>query len=353
MLIIIDRVFLFHYLKKNHINIVGDLHVVSVYEGKSISDKKINGHPLGSVTVNVSIKNKPISLLLNSYEPVKWIVETEKGVKINKIFFNGYHDSDVVTPSKIIPVQKIYDRSFFDDKDTSFVEKKIGKKPTSFQYKYNSEYFFVDNIDGTKYEKVKKNKSTTKRVEFVCRDRHECILPTSDRLEVEYGNVGPSSISLSNKYYSSGKYYFEAQVKRKRGKISGSYDIGVISPVGGYYECSFSSPLEDGNCFAYGIVPMTENKIEFKNKDIIGVAVDFDSGKLYASKNGKWFIGLPEKEKTYFLFDVKGREYTVAVEVSQNFNWNVNFGAKPFKYRPPKGFIPYDLYSANENEVNI
>ncbi len=149
--------------KNDKIQIYGDLHVVSVYEGKYKEPKEFAEHKSGEVTVRVSITDKPVTLLLSSYEPVKWTVKADKGVKINKIYFTGYYDGDVMPPSKTIPVEKLYKRFYIDNKKINKIIDFTDKLPVTAQYEYQMDYFFVDGKEGKVQTKpAVSNQSTEK-----------------------------------------------------------------------------------------------------------------------------------------------------------------------------------------------
>ncbi len=134
--------------------IIGDLHVVSVYEGYYKDNSSRMNHGLGTVTVKVEVQNKPVTLLLSAYEPVLWTVKAKKGTNIKKIYITGYYDGDVIVPYKSIPVEKLANYISFDSDRFSkhkLMDEYVNKKPKTFQYKYSSDYFFVDGIEGSDY----------------------------------------------------------------------------------------------------------------------------------------------------------------------------------------------------------
>ena len=82
--------------------------VVGVYEGTANPAANNLPHMPGNVRINVQPGSTPLVLVLASYEPVMWSVNTN-GRKINKILVSGYYDSNVVGATNT-PVIKIGSR---------------------------------------------------------------------------------------------------------------------------------------------------------------------------------------------------------------------------------------------------
>ncbi|MGM9993614.1 MAG: WG repeat-containing protein [Candidatus Avigastranaerophilus sp.] len=326
----------------------GDLHVVSVYEGMQdySPNMGLEQHKPVKITVKVEIKNKPITLLLASYDSVLWKIERSSGVQIKKIYFTGYYDSDVKAP-KNIKIEKLEKRAYYTEATQHKIKDILDKEPASLQYKYRNDYFLVDGVEGVNKQKnFPSHESTDAQVKFVCKYTHDCVV-SKDGLEVGYSNVGASSTAFTNKYYNKGKYYFEAQLIALEKDLSWN-NVGIISNDPKRH-CMFHHFDEEDSCYPYGFI----GREKLKDNDIVGFAADFDNGKIYVSLNGVWNDeSMPEKEKTTYFFKNDGREYSAAVEAGRGVKWKVNFGAKKFKYKLPKGFKPYDEYSANKNRVN-
>lgn len=80
-----------------------ELHFVGIYEADSRHG--MGNRTTGTVDVKVGRRDKAIVLALSSYEPVRWNVILEDGVKVEKIILNGYHDQ-VVTGVEGIPIEE-------------------------------------------------------------------------------------------------------------------------------------------------------------------------------------------------------------------------------------------------------
>lgn len=334
--------------KRDKIKVEGELHSVSVYQGHYNETPGFSEHKTGTVWVDVGIEDRPVTLVLTSYESVIWKIKASSKTNIKKIYFSGYEDSDVDTSGKKIDIEKLNKRIYFSESTYSKINKIFDKAPVTMQYKYENDYFIVNGKEGKNYKVFPSPKSTDKEVYFICKYTYDCKL-SPDGLTVGYGNVGASSVSLTNKYYNKGKYYFEAEFLANNANKSTFSNIGIISPNKDYNYCSFISSMdEDEECMQYGVFSFSNKKL--KNKDIIGYAVDFDEGKIYISQNGEWVTGLPDKNKTTYTFQNDGRYYSAAVEVSEGSQWKVNFGASKFRYSVPSGFKPYDEYSAKKRK---
>lgn len=320
-----------------------ELHVVSVYEASSDSHRTPS-----EINVTVTVK-KPITLLLNSYEPIIWNINLEDGAKINQIYLSSHYDSEVNIHQEDVFITK---QKYVELTEANFdkVQEIIQLTPKTYQYEYQQRYFLVDGKRGLKYNKMPTHLQTNEDVKLQC-EEYSCKIYNDT--QVGYSNSGASSMAVTNRYYKkgSGKYYFEAElivpklnnkiVKQKLGKIEKIYDtpyvnIGILSAWSKEEHCSFHSPNSNGRCYSYSPISWCEQLLPNKNgKIIVGIAVDFDRGTMYAKKNF-------ESDWETYSFKNDGREYTAAFEIASDLRWNVNLGDKKFSYKPPKGFKPYN-----------
>lgn len=336
-------------LEKAH-KVEGDLYVVSVYQGiyENKADARNHGNgKKGEVTVDVVVKNEPVTLYLTSYEAVNWKINTALGVKLKKVYLSGYYEGSVEFVNKPVPVEKLRakhmsDLPLFDIKDY------FDKYPKTFQYKYDAGHFVVDGINGTLQKELALHHSLAGPVRFTCNYKN-CNISDYGLL-LKHADTQNSSFYSATKYYTNGKYYFEAQFKsneeEKNDKnILRHNNIGLISP-NKQYLCIFYSNQRD-DCMHYEIPDGTS--VQLSNGDTVGYAVDFDKGNVYISINGNWIIGNPEQNESVYKLDKEYyRDYTVMASVDKGVSWKVNFGASPFKYKIPDGFKPYD----GQDQVN-
>ncbi len=332
--------------KDKKFKVTGDLHVVCVYEGaydtpRGFMEEDKTGN------VNILIKTtKPITLLLSSYHSVNWNIKTDQKANIKKIYYSSCYDSKVNIDDKNIPIEKIEEYADISNKTFDRAEKWMDKKPKTLQYKYSThEQFVIDGKLGNQYSQFPKHKSTDKEVELI----PNLSIKLNDKLEAYYDNRGASSSYLTNKYYKKGegRYYFEAAIEAPEKYTTPFINTGIISPWNDKSYCDFVTD-DEGNCISYGALGWDE---KLADKDVIGVAIDFNKGKIYFSKNGKWLEGAPGTKDSGIIFKNDGREYTAAVETSDSVRWKMNFGSKKFKYKIPKGYKPYDTYSYKHRKI--
>ena len=87
-----------------------EVHVLSVYE-------VINRRPptAGNANVNIASRgqsNRPIVLVLGSYEPVNWILNLPAGISISKVILVSTFAHHELKEKKIIPLRDLSLRSF-------------------------------------------------------------------------------------------------------------------------------------------------------------------------------------------------------------------------------------------------
>ena len=150
---------------------------------------------------------------------------------------------------------------------------------------------------------------------------------TNGNLSVTFGSAANRGAS-GNMFVSSGKWYFEFPAIG-----SGATDgVGVISDaatfVSGYttqgviYYASAQKNI-DGTTTSYGAT--------YTAGDIIGVALDNDSGSIIFYKNNV----------SQGTISLTLRNYTAAFVTATGISsgpFNMNFGQRPFTYTPPAGF---------------
>lgn len=127
------------------------LHGIGVYEGSYPSGEQhsFRHHPDGHVEVNLHSKNRPIILVLSSYEPVVWKVVPDKGVKIKEIILSSYHPSKVVGVDSGVKVSRHSFGYFYKSEAVnSEFQEKIFKYTElsefeSFQGSYKGQLFSV------------------------------------------------------------------------------------------------------------------------------------------------------------------------------------------------------------------
>ena len=89
--------------------------------------------------------------------------------------------------------------------------------------------------------------------------------------------------------------------------------------------------------------------------DIIGVALDLDSGKIWWSKNGVWQAGGdPSNDSTPAYTNVFGTFYVMVGLYDTNDKVSLNTGTSAFQYTIPTGFMAYnESYVDNTKKIAI
>lgn len=302
-----------------HCNSNDEVHFIGVaYSNKDYPNK---------VDMKVSIKNKPIILLLFSYKPMKWEILSGKNSKIKKVILAGSPKQTCKGLSYNTPIVKnTNDRLGLDaptsnrneySKLMSTIEREIGVRPKTSLRVYAGKTVEVNGENTIQiYESQDSLSNLPTRLE--CRDT--CLL-SGDHLTIKQG----PAITTRSKY--KGKWYLEATLKTSAFNLD-YYDAYV----------GIDERKKDGSFsqfFDYSLPHIKENKL--KNGDIIGVAMDLDNSKLYFYVNG-------EPKSRFNSIQIKpAMEYWVGIYTkNKNNSWSANFGAQPFKYPVPSGFKAFN-----------
>lgn len=124
--------------------------VIGVYEGASASSSSGSGSPprgTGQVRINVQPGATPLVLVLSSYEPVNWIINSN-GRKISAILMSSYHESKV-TGAQNVQVLKMGSRHAYkmDTREYELLKQDISRYVSnpvqSFQGSYKGQDFSV------------------------------------------------------------------------------------------------------------------------------------------------------------------------------------------------------------------
>ena len=147
----------------------------------------------------------------------------------------------------------------------------------------------------------------------------------------------PATIAVS-----SGKWYWEVTCGTTNNLSV--YEFGILSTSVNIVE-SLDSMTGGSYCYygyngnKYSNTTASAYGATFTNGDVIGHALDLDSGTLTFYKNnvsqGTAFTGLSGQFYPAFCSGSTG----------SNINFNVNFGQLPFVYTPPTGFVALNTYN--------
>jgi hypothetical protein len=171
------------------------------------------------------------------------------------------------------------------------------------------------------------------------------------RATLSNGNLDFTESSSSNRTAVStfglktGKWYFEFLSTN-----TGTFSIGwhdMENNQGSFYRNngSYSSSFGGGGTSGYA---------SWTTNDIVGVAIDFDSGKIWYAKNNTWQSGDPATGNSPTNTFTTGR--TLHTEAftdnsSGTKSGSFNFGQRAFSYTPPTGYK--SICSANLPDPTI
>lgn len=157
---------------------------------------------------------------------------------------------------------------------------------------------------------------------------------STDGTEVSASGAIPCTGARASRGFRGGKAYAEIifRAKQRGGHPDTWTNAAVTSPR------SLSSVSTGAALFSFAGT-YTKNRI--KDGDLIGIALDMDEQVLYWHLNGEWMTGRPGSGIGEPMVDA-GQEYFIAVSVQNKSEaWRVNFGASPFRFPAPEGYLAY------------
>jgi hypothetical protein len=341
----------------------GEIHAVAVYWGAMPDGKsrRFQEHPQGFVDVRVSLVEKPIILLLMSYEPVEWRVTFDPGAQVKSVVLGGHYRQAISGLPPHIPVQTVSTnrgggqsiRTVLTSRDRhlDFVEKvkqMLGREPITVQSQNEGRSFIVDGQKTVSFPERHGVRGpgpvTFKSVMEQIASLQGRQLLSSDKLTTTYCCSGAFTGSEAIVAYSRGKRYSEYALHLVKGAstITGHTDIGIMSPNGSLM--GFGSGDEG---VKYSVKRLLTAQSPLADGDVIGLAIDLDGSKLYVRRNGVWVNGDPNSGNGGIILK-PGRDYVVAVTVGasdtggESDQWTANFGATPFVHSIPNGYMTYE-----------
>ena len=136
---------------------------------------------------------------------------------------------------------------------------------------------------------------------------------------------------IANHKPSNGKWYFEATI-----------DVGALAKIS---ESTIFIGVQGDGAGNTGSLQAIRKRNAGDGTRNIGIAVDLDVGKLYLRTNGAW----QAQPGSANAPDLKlGRPYVAKLSSSVSLTGlpdgvsDLNFGAKPFAYALPDGYVPLD-----------
>jgi len=170
------------------------------------------------------------------------------------------------------------------------------------------------------------------------------VTPTisNGSLTVTQASTVASCIGTATMGVSSGKWYWEATFVSGNGTnnsflgvVAGQLQNTTPNDLG-YYSNEYA--YKSGNGYKYTNNTQTAYGASYTSGDVIGFALDLDSGTLTFYKNntsqGVAFSSLP-----------LGDYYFPAFDTYYNNTFAFNFGQRPFAYTPPSGYKSINTYN--------
>lgn len=146
---------------------------------------------------------------------------------------------------------------------------------------------------------------------------------------------------------ASGKYYFEVRLDAGTSLMSFGVVTSAHSSTSPNSNIGFASSgwaltntTTDGYYHGSGTAVTTVGAFVPAVGDVYGIAVDLDSGKFWAARNGAWLTGDPAAGTLAGMTDVSGTVYpAIGSAASQTFT--LRLARQEFSYAPPSGFTAW------------
>lgn len=152
-------------------------------------------------------------------------------------------------------------------------------------------------------------------------------------------------------HLGGGHYYFEVKIDASPGGVWWAQNIGITtqnnasggSPIGAFYGKS-------GELFTdMSAGPGTPTQ-PYATGDVVGMAIDFDLGLAYFSKNGQWLNGNPGAGGGLSFSLVPGTgTYYPYFGISEGDVLTANFGDSPFAFAAPEGYAAFASNMAQDS----
>jgi len=171
-------------------------------------------------------------------------------------------------------------------------------------------------------------------------------------LQVNSGAVWSSGIS--SLAMTQGKWYAEFHAT----SISFSY-VGLAQEKYSFFNGTnlsagigyANSGLIYVNDTDTNVTGSTTSYASYTTGDVLGVAYDADSGKVYIHKNGTWLnSGNPVSGTGQIATVTPSRNWRFGAS-TYNSTINANFGQRPFAYTPPTGYKKLNTYNLPDSTI--
>jgi hypothetical protein len=193
------------------------------------------------------------------------------------------------------------------------------------------------------------------------------IYKSASQPTINNGNltVAPNAVNFQNAFSSigvtSGKWYCEVLVS---GTPNSANLIGISNEaqlkyltitadvVGTSTGVGYSYFLLNGN--KYTNATSTAYGSSIASGDIVGIALDLDSGRIWFSKNGTWQAsGDPAAGTNAAFTGIASDTWSIGSTSYSGgaTSFNYNFGQRPFSYTPPTGFKALNTFNLPDSTI--
>lgn len=353
-----------------------ELHVLSVSRGQ-----------FRKIEVDVSVVGTPLTLLLSASDEVTWDIQLRPNVQLQSVFLLSHFPQRVrglsdqvrvirgVTP--ILEGLGPGRNGYLEALDR--IEARTGKKPRTLQMEMKDSSKVI--IDGVRTVSPPESSVGSRfgraRGGLVVEGGRPGSLVSIEPPVFTHCCSGAYSQAFVAKELNAGRHYLEAQVRtRKEADHADRYTNIDLVLLDQYYTSPFGAERDRGR--KYGVFDYAKNEF-FTDGDVVGLAVDMDSGQYHFHINGDWRTGPPGSPDGIKLTKLN-RDYAVTATVTtsedvprelyENFQstpadpatreawlehhdqWIFNLGAQPFKYPLPKGFAPIFSNEGRSSHTN-
>ena len=281
------------------------LHAISINKGVNPGPG-----PADRVPVIVSDATGPVVLVLNSYEPVEWALTVEPGVTLKKVYAVGYHPPKVIgldPKTQLVrsdeggpgPLHK-FNIMNSDDflQILSELEQLTGLWPTTLQSNFDGKGFVVDGRRSLDYRTVVYEEPPDAGV-VMRPSPYQSGQVVADGLICTSSGPGSHSTARASAGYTGGRWYLEMTFES--GPAGSPIDYLTTAGLLGadvldaYFSYNPRLPDELGRS-----VPIPEElQKQLRDGSVLGMAADFDTGRLYLSIDGLWKTGPPGISRRY------------------------------------------------------
>ena len=326
------------------------------------------GHPpIDTIQVQVALTGRPMILLLGAYESTHWKLDIPSGARVEKVIAQGFYQQFV---SGLPPGVKLLtyfthppagiDGLFFSSEPGLLyrlfenVRRLTGRRPTTLQCETVRGKVVIDGVTTIAQPTVETAFEPGRPVVLGLTPMSGSRISTgrpTDELSIKFCCEQDYTTVKATRAFARGRIYFEATIALPEGGAGEQTNVGLLSAPPSESSRLLAAP---GHLGGYGFPLLDRSaRAALRNGDVIGVAADLDSGRLFFHINGRWIRG-PSGGSGSHSAGIelrRGEEYVAAVSLTPDprgptgrETWEVNFGATPFRYGVPQGYTAYNAH---------